>query len=258
MSDGLVIDPSGEPQAIFDDANNRSMRAWRTIFALLIFAKVGKQETSEALLEEALSTVETHLRLDQDATPSLSPKLAKAFVADMTRNMVRNALAAVDTAAIVFAHTIIDTAVNDLLRVTAMATPGYWKDRVADDEFAVTVRKLGEATFAAILRERIDLHLKKLANKSMPNRVRALNDCCRTLGHGIPALPGYEYDIGRIEEFDASRHAIVHGKGLVSGLPDTPGAVSYMWRTNFLLITLVQYACSLEFDQSHWLNRSAR
>jgi hypothetical protein len=252
------IEASREPQAMFDDANTRSMAAWRTVFAFLVFVRAGKEKTSQTLLETALSAAEAHSRPGQATSPALSPEVARAFAADMAHNMIENALAAVNAAAVVFAHTVIDSAVNDLLSVAAKARPEEWADLVAEEKFTVTLRQIDRANLPTLMTERISLYLKRLANQSMPNRVQALNDCCRKCSPAVPSLPGYKFDIERIEEVDRLRRDIVHGGGLASKIHDTAELVSFMWKSNFFLITLVQSSSGLKFDSTHWLNRSVR
>lgn len=88
------------------------------MFSLMLFSAIGKDPTKEKMLEHALSLTD-NLR---DIPGTATIEQLRAFVADMIHTSVANALAAVDAAAIVFAHTVIDTTLNDLLRVTSIFT----------------------------------------------------------------------------------------------------------------------------------------
>ena len=250
-------DPTSSAQQLFDESNDRSMRGWRSVISLMLFSDVSKDPAKEKMLAQALSVVDSLETLAKKDVVHM-----KTFAADMTNTIVGNALAAVGAAGIVFGHAVMDTTMNDLLRVTSYIHPDYWTDLAADEKTVWSVRELHdlrEVLYPILIGKGIDTYVKKLTRQSLPNRVDILNQCCRQFCK-VPAdpIPGYVFDLERIKRFDKIRHEIIHGAGLTGSKTDARKEVGFMRQTNAFFIALVQCACQLKVDLNHWLSRSVR
>lgn len=89
----------------------------------------------------------------------------------------------------------------------------------------------------------ISIHLKRLHNKSIVNRIKALQQVCRS---GSPEiLKNYAFDADRIERFDKLRNDIVHGGAFDQIEHDLSGDLEFIERTNVYLSALITHRYGL-------------
>jgi hypothetical protein len=243
-------------QDLFDAATDRSMQLWRAVYSLTTFSGVAKDLAENAMFVPAINVLDRTSAKDPRIA-ALDRRVVESFLGHQASATVAGAVAAAHAAILVFAHTVLDAAVNDLLRVDACARPTFWEQAVERNELRLTIEDLRQSSYDVVLSKTIEVHLRKLENQALSNRARVLHDGCRSTLADFE-LPEYSFSADRIRLFDQTRHSIIHGDGLAVGVANSTDDVNYAWRTNFYLNVLVQSAGRLTFDADHWLNRSVR
>jgi len=117
----------------------------------------------------------------------------------------RNAVWAVNAATLVFGHSITDSAVDDLLEISARGVPERW--RIDQEEFTVKLEELRRTTVDDYTKKVLDRAVKRQKAKSLPAKVQYLF----TISECGPDTFGLKLDTNLLREADVARHEIVHG-----------------------------------------------
>jgi hypothetical protein len=116
----------------------------------------------------------------------------------------RDAVAALNALTLVFAHTVTDAAIDELLGIAARALPLQW---VGDEEkFNVTLKQLRDTSVDEFEQQAAKRLLQRQQDKSLPAKVQHLFRIskCGPSGFGI------KLDIADLTEADRMRHQVVH------------------------------------------------
>lgn len=131
----------------------------------------------------------------------------KALIQAMTQKAVGSFKQSLDAASLVFAHSILDAALHDCLRISALAAPEDWMQFVGKRN--VALNEIGKKSNTEHLREAIAGELDRLERESLLKKVDRLFQLCKPKKH-IYLTNGFRFDRDRLKELDNLRHAIVH------------------------------------------------
>ena len=95
-------------------------------------------------------------------------------------NTIADARTAAAAASIVFAHSLLDAAIDEYCAVSAMLCPNDWQEFV--DENTITLGQARAAQFPELLEKAVLVHLKKVGNKSVVNKIKTLTDLRVSVG----------------------------------------------------------------------------
>lgn len=224
----------------FNHAVGRSLKVWRLIWSLQTYAAQGSTAAEQRILRAVHDTGrEIITRPDfgtieqRQSAAELLPVTAEAAAV----NTIADARVAVAAASVVFAHSLLDAAIDEYCAVSAMICPGDWLECV--DESTVTLRQARTAPADELLDNALSVYLKKLSNKSIVNKIKTLLQVCRPGSSEI--LKNYLFDADRIERFDKLRHDLVH-----EGAFDRVGSdTAADERTNVYLSALITHRYGL-------------
>lgn len=110
-------------------------------------------------------------------------------------------------ASLVFAHSVFEGCVNDLLKMTVEAGPEDWLPLISNKQ--VTVSDLTRQNQDDILLRFVEERLHSLERQSLLEKIDRLFAIARPPPNR-PRFPQYIYDRARIEQIDRVRHAAVH------------------------------------------------
>lgn len=161
---------------------------------------------------------------------------------------IQNAHLSVETASLVFAHSIIDAIALDCLRVTTIAEPDRWARRLAERK--VSLCEAREKPYPNLLAEAIGKLLEEADTWSLPKKVSRLFEVCKPPPNWNPGLKRYTFDPIELERIDGIRHEYVHRQLLPTSHCTFYKEVQYLRRTSLFLILLVQYHCNVKMDQA--------
>lgn len=207
------------PEELFTQAYNGITSRFTVVYSLRRVADLGMPAATPKVYEEWLAFAHQlfhdpqyeHIFLDKKGALQ-----AAGGVEGMGQSMAENQLsmfkAAVDAASLVFAHSIVDSAVLEFLRVTAAHNHLDWVPFVEQKQISVSALK--DSTYDDIIRDKVAQHIDSLDRQSLLTKVDRLFQICKPEPDFEP-MNDYKFDRGRLEKLDCLRHDIVHGSGPV-------------------------------------------
>ena len=221
-------------------------RSWAVIPALRLAVDLGLP-----FLRDQIRAEMTRILADEGASEFVdieglkSADLHARVVEGVAAFQVNSATWAVDAATVVFAHSIVDNAATQYLRVAALAAPHDWAPFL--DQRKLPLRDMRERNYAEVLREKINGELDDLSRQSLTKRIDRLHALC-------PPTPNlrddfdYAFDGGRIERFDKDRQDVVHGDRLGVPFPNLHDDLRYLKQTTSYFMALVALRHNLKLD----------
>lgn len=163
----------------------------------------------------------------------------------LTPKYRQDAVAAIEAACIVFAHSIIDACVYEYLTVTALAAPNLWDSWLEKKGIHIELSKVKNSTYEQIRDERIiDILTKEVERTSLIYKLDLLHKI-------IPPKNGFNevfrdvYDRERIVTLDDLRHNIVHKNVWKYKSLDLDKELKFWCGINYYLMRLVVESTSL-------------
>jgi hypothetical protein len=185
------------------------------------------------------------LIMDKEAFLSVMPK--DKFVELGVQVALQTSVNSMDAATILFAHSMVDGAVFDYCRVTALHAPEDWESDFSNKQVPLSVMR--KMSFEEIRDTKLKETLKALERESLSEKIDRLHARCRPPSGWSP-MHGYVFDLGRIERLDRLRQEIVHGKGLGQPIPNAEDEFDYMHRSCLYFMGLVHLKYNLKIDPS--------
>lgn len=163
----------------------------------------------------------------------------------MAANTIKQYQEAVDSAALVFCHSILDNAVFEYCRISALISLESWEPYISTKQ--VTLEQMKKASYDDILKEKVDAALRVLERESLLTKIDRLFAICKP-PKGFSPIKEYTYNRARIEALDESRHKIIHSNTFQTSIPVKPDDVQYYMGTANYLMTLLNEAFDLKVD----------
>lgn len=240
------------PEELFTQAFNGIASRFAVVNSLRRVANLGMPMATQKAYEEWLVFAHQlfhdpqyeHMFLDKKGALQ-----AAGGVEGMGQNMAENQLsmfkAAVDAASLVFAHSIVDSAALDFLRVTAAHNHLDWAPFIEQKQIAVSALK--DSTYDDIVKDKVTQHIDSLDRQSLLTKVDRLFHICKPEPNFEP-MNDYKFDRDRLEKLDHLRHDIVHGSGPVTALEDGDNDVWFLQKTAFYFMSLVNMRYDTRID----------
>jgi hypothetical protein len=169
---------------------------------------------------------------------------ADGLAAQMTANELNAFRRSVDAASLVFMHSALDAAVEDLCRVTALVAPLGWQPFLDDrKERLGDVRGKGYDTLFA---EHLQRSIAALSRESLLKKVDRLFQLCRPGPEYGRA--GYVFDRNRLTALDALRHQVVHGDRVREPIDGIDDALHFLLETGLFLFGLPNHRWGLQIS----------
>jgi len=155
----------------------------------------------------------------------------------MTMREVTAFRASVDAASLVFMHSTLDDAAQNLCRVTALVTPADWRQFV--DNRGTELSEIRAKGYEAVADQKVDSLLERLSRELLVKKVDKLFQVCKP--DRSYTRVDYEFNRDRLVELDSKRHDVVHGGGQLAPIPDIEDSVNYLLETGLYLFGLVNH-----------------
>jgi hypothetical protein len=200
-----------DPEKLFNETHARYMRSWSVVHNFRdsfagVAADVGARLQTQAEVAHRNFVIDSVAK-NQVEFVHFDQTLAKS-AADF---LLTASYSALDAAALIFHHSILDGAVFDYCRVTAMASPQDWAQDLKETRIALS--EIQNSTYEQILRNKLNDRLARLERESLPEKINRLFSRCQPPS-GYSPITGYAFDAEKIEKFDLQRHQIVHGNAI--------------------------------------------
>jgi hypothetical protein len=148
----------------------------------------------------------------------------------------------VDAASLVFMHSALDAAIQDLCRVCALVAPSDWEQFLGERKVALS--DLKSSDYMTIFHQRLTQYLADLERESLLKKVDRIFQLCQP-PQGF-ARAGYSFDRNRLDKLDRDRHAIIHGDGAVR--TEVEQALEYLLNTGLFLFEMVNRRYGVKMD----------
>jgi hypothetical protein len=166
------------------------------------------------------------------------------FAERMTEQEIRAFEGSVDAASLVFMHSTLDGAAEDLCRVTAIVAPEWWYQFIEDQQERLGVfRKQG---YEAVATDRINAVLDSLSHESLIRKLTRLFQVCRP-DEGY-SRKGYKFDEAQLRSLDRLRHDIVHRDRPRGPIPGATASIEFMFETGLYFFGMVNYRYGVKID----------
>lgn len=167
----------------------------------------------------------------------------------MAENQLRSFQSAVEAASLIFAHSILDSAALDYLRVTTLHNPSDWAEFVNQKQ--VPLSSIQGRSYDDLLKEKVAQYLETFDRQSLLAKIDKLFQICKP-EQGFAPMDDYAFDRARLEQLDSLRHEIVHGSGPVIEIRVTDNDIWFLQKTAFFLMSLVNMRYGTRIDTARF------
>lgn len=152
---------------------------------------------------------------------------------------------ALDGTAIVFAHGILDAGVYGYLEVLSLASPDSFESFIGKKQVYLTDTK--SKTYDQLYKEKVKEYMEDVIEKSsLMFKLDKIHEITRPANTQMNRAVNYDRD--RIDQFDVTRHKIVHGNDWGSYSIDFTKESYYWTLLNFYLLKLVAHKTGLKLS----------
>ena len=169
--------------------------------------------------------------------------------AGLTKQQIQTFGGSVDSASIVFMHSALDGALQDLCRATALVAPQRWQQFVDGQEERLDV--LRDRGYEAVAKDRIDAFVTSY--ESMLKKTDRLFQVCQP--DRANSRIGYRFDRARLAELDDLRHDIVHRNRPRTPIHDVDAGIEYLSETGLFFFGMVNHCFGLRIDPQYYYER---
>lgn len=157
-----------------------------------------------------------------------------------------NARKSLDAAAIVLAHSILDVSVYGYLEVLSLASPESFINYIEKKQIGLS--EVESKTYEQICNEKIKEYMEKqIERSSLIFKLDKFHEIVKTTNTQIN--PDYKYDREKLEQFDKTRHDIVHQNKWTSYSIDFTKESFYWSLLNWYMLREVVKKTGLKLSQ---------
>jgi len=163
----------------------------------------------------------------------------------MASRSLRLAKQTVDSAALVFAHTLLDGALSECCHISFLADPATWGTFVEGRK--VDLGRLKTKTVNDVTGEIAREHVLQLEREPMTKRLEVINRLCVPRLHGAE-IPTAWLKHEALHDFDRLRQRIIHGQPFLRRKVDVEDQLYFAKSAGFAVLALVAQAYGLLND----------
>jgi hypothetical protein len=249
----LTSDRRSTAERLACEIFTRTMFAWNAVHTFRWMGQLGlPHATTQAawqheMTSQYFASAEEYAQVfNVDRQKLAEAGLFKNIAKGMTEQAVATFESASDAASLIFAHSVLDSAVWDWCRVCALAAPEDFEPYVAEKKVALSEVQ-GATSFAELRDAAINSYLDKLERESLIKKLDLIFSLCRRPPDFI-GVEKYRYDRERIVSLDNLRHDYVHRGGLGGRLPRGDDDLWFLWNTGNFLLPLVNQRYGIRLD----------
>jgi len=179
----------------------------------------------------------------------------KKAAGDMTAHMIRGTITTIEAAALAFAHSMSEAALDDLLEITILVEPAAWSQYVARRK--VSLSDVAGKSKEELESEAIRDYFLQLKKESILKKADHLHAICKP-PPGFMGVTAYTYSRDRLAQVDRLRQDILHRQ-----IPDTPiadldGLLEFNRKTTMHFISLVNNRYDMRIDPNKWFQQQGK
>jgi hypothetical protein len=174
----------------------------------------------------------------------------------LLKNTINTFNSAIDSASLIFAHSILDAVAFEYCQLIAEDSPMSFKEKLSNKKLSLS--DISNNSYEDLLKLQLNKFLEDFERESMLKKFELLFYLCKPPEVYEP-LENYKYDNKRISELDKLRHDYVHGVGIVNKLPNGEEDITYLEKTLYFFTALIQDTFGYKIDQNSliefWKNK---
>lgn len=165
-------------------------------------------------------------------------------VADQAaKRSIDNALNVVDTASLIFGHSLLDCLINVYIEIIEIVDQDVLVDRVKDAQ--VKLSSILDGDVQQIIQRRVAAHVKGLQRESIIKRCDFLHEICQP-SDDATRMGEYKFDRDRLRQLDDSRHAIIHEPNILGRTETIRDDLDFLLRTGMYFLKIMHYKYDLK------------
>ena len=229
-------------QRIFIEVWIRLTSDWSRVTTFHQMGVLGEDAAREAIHRSNTYFVQqqlvrgTHRNWLKDPESFVRQGFDQKMPLEMTEQSVKDFRRTLRAATLVFAHSILDAAVFDSVRICAMTAPDQWVDVIGNRK--VTLTAIKKTSYGDLLREAIDAELVRLERASLLSKVDRVFQVCRPTKQEY-LTNGFHFDRDRLTRLDELRHKVVHSPGGDRGFETFYEDLEFMRNSGLHIFALV-------------------
>ena len=157
-------------------------------------------------------------------------------------DQVHDAQSAVDAAALIFLHAVVDDCAMRCCIITAMAKPQDWEHWV--DERQASLKEIRDQGYDSLFDKALKKRLSKLEHESLLDKADMIQRLCKPQKDFKTFVKGYVYDRDRLSQLDNQRHRLIHDGQWAELFQRNDDDLEYLYETGFYFIDLVSFTYS--------------
>lgn len=236
---------------LFIEVWNRLTSDWSRLTTFRQMGVLGEDAAREAIHQNHTYFVQQQLlhgefqHLLKNRASFVSSGMAEAMPREMTETSVRNFRYTLHAATLVFAHSILDAAVFDCLRICAAAGPDDWRPHLGAKKVALS--EVASKPYSELLCDAISAELSRLEHESLMAKVDKTFQLCKPDRKEF-LTNGFRFDRDRLSKLDDLRHRIVHDPGTNASFDTIYEDLQFMQSSGLHLFSMVGDRFDLRFS----------
>lgn len=167
------------------------------------------------------------------------------FAQKLTAQQQEQCRAAIDSAILVFAHSILDAAALDYISIAALVAPEDAVRFVSDRR--VPLAEIEKHSYEDLRTKHIEAWLEQIERESLLKKMDVTHQLCQPPAD-FDEIEDYKYDRDRLMRLDRLRHDVVHGEADQKDFKFSEDDLHFMHRTWAYLFALVHTRYNLRVD----------
>lgn len=204
-----------------------------------------EQECVDMILECLGDPKMSKIFLDPNAMAR--PENYKAAAGIATQAAFESVTALVDSASLVFAHSVFDATLSDYCHVCALRDPLRFVDLLGDRKVSL-IDSQRESRYGILWRA-VESYLAQIERESIIKKSNVLHQLTKPDKSFFATGPiDFTYSVPRLETIDELRHQAVHGLNFTRQIPDLGEHVVYLLRAIFYFVRILHFRFGLQID----------
>jgi hypothetical protein len=153
----------------------------------------------------------------------------------------------VDAASLVFAHSVVDAAAQDLTRIVATIDPASFEERLGKKTFSLD--EIKSFSYDQLRRLKIDELVSATERKSLLEKCDLLHSLCKPDAK-FEFIRHFQFDRERLEHLDLLRHRVVHEPRIATVARVSDAELLFLKNSAIHLMGLLNFRHKLKMDPS--------
>lgn len=199
--------------------------------------------------EQLLNGKYQHLLKDPDSF--VESETAQQMPKAMTQTAVDTFRRTLNEAALVFAHSLLDAAIYDCLKICAISAPSSWANFVAKRKIHLSDAQ--DKSYSELLNLAINADLERLERESLLSKSDRIFQVCKPTKSEY-LTNGFRFDRQRLEGIDDTRHKIVHASDADWSIDNIHEDLAFMQSSGLHIFSMVGECFNLCFSGVEAIN----